>query len=198
VLSVNEVRLTLGLPVDFNRDFHCVHYLLTYRKNNKKSQDWNVKLRFTFFGYGMKTVPVLFIYRREGYKTETLSEIVVGWEQIEEKVKKENFYKFEPYYILEYKKWVNDNRNFSLDALQIGYPMWLLYPIGDEFCFLVNPNLTKLGMSGFMDPYELYSEIDHTISNVLLKENTLENNMSDKEKIISHGFDLKNSFRKVN
>lgn len=55
----------------------------------------------------------------------------------------------------------------------------------------LNPKLSEFDFGRIIDPQTLYLGL----SNWLSRETPIINNMSNKEKILSHGFDLKTSFR---
>jgi hypothetical protein len=55
------------------------------------------------------------------------------------------------------------------------------------------PQLDKIGFNRQMSPQEIYLKLSDWLS----PKDNIENNMTDKEKIQSHGFDLKSSFRKM-
>jgi hypothetical protein len=57
------------------------------------------------------------------------------------------------------------------------------------------PNMGEMGIAAYIDPYQMYIETTAFINEHLTKQIEVETNMSNKEKIASHGFDLKSSFR---
>jgi hypothetical protein len=56
-----------------------------------------------------------------------------------------------------------------------------------------NPKLLDFGFNKIISPDEAFLKI----TNFLLREKPVVNNQTDKEKIVSHGFDTKTSFRKM-
>ena len=66
--------------------------------------------------------------------------------------------------------------------------------------FEINPHipiLREYGINHYIQPEQLYQEIAYFMSNKMVDSPDLvvHNNMTDKEKIVQHGFDLKQSFR---
>lgn len=61
---------------------------------------------------------------------------------------------------------------------------------------VLNPCLKDYGFYTIFDPVQAYQEIEMYIGNVLLPKDKEFTPLTDKEKIISKGFDLKTSFRK--
>lgn len=66
--------------------------------------------------------------------------------------------------------------------------------------FEINPHIPVLreyGINHYIQPEQLYQEIAYFMSNKMVDSPDLvvHNNMTDKEKIVQHGFDLKQSFR---
>ncbi len=59
--------------------------------------------------------------------------------------------------------------------------------------FSKNPVLSEFGFTKIMTPEECWV----SISNFLSRSKFIEDNRTDKDKIISHGFDLKKSFRNL-
>jgi hypothetical protein len=57
------------------------------------------------------------------------------------------------------------------------------------------PKLSSLGMPGYLDPKQLYQELAMFVGNVLNPVEQPPSNMKDIEKVASHGFDKKVSFR---
>jgi hypothetical protein len=57
------------------------------------------------------------------------------------------------------------------------------------------PKLSSLGMPGYLDPQQLYQELAMFVGNVLNPVEQPPSNMKDIEKVASHGFDKKVSFR---
>lgn len=63
---------------------------------------------------------------------------------------------------------------------------------------LVSNKIPRLGELGFGKIYpaeEIFQDLNYFMDNVMYQEEK-HDTMSDKEKVVSHGFDLKNSFRK--
>ncbi len=58
----------------------------------------------------------------------------------------------------------------------------------------INPNLKKLKLTKVIDPYELHQKIDQWFSDGRFS-NDPPQELTDKQKIASHGFDVKRSFR---
>ena len=63
----------------------------------------------------------------------------------------------------------------------------------DSFIY-TNPNLDGLGLKIFK-PEEIWLEVSNFLSKKLTDKEIIINNQTDEQKIISHGFDLKQSFR---
>jgi hypothetical protein len=66
--------------------------------------------------------------------------------------------------------------------------------------FEINPHIPVLreyGINHYIQPEQLYQEIAYFMSNKMVDSPDLvvHNNMTDKEKILQHGFDIKQSFR---
>lgn len=59
------------------------------------------------------------------------------------------------------------------------------------------PVLSEYGIPHYIQPEQLYQDIAYFVSNKMVSSPDLEvhDNMTDKEKIVQHGFDLKQSFR---
>lgn len=59
------------------------------------------------------------------------------------------------------------------------------------------PTLSEYGMPHYIQPEQLYQDIAYFVSNKMVTSPDLvvNDNMTDKEKIVQHGFDLKQSFR---
>lgn len=59
------------------------------------------------------------------------------------------------------------------------------------------PVLSDYGIPHYIQPEQLYQDIAYFVSNKMVTSPDLEvhDNMTDKEKIVQHGFDLKQSFR---
>jgi hypothetical protein len=59
------------------------------------------------------------------------------------------------------------------------------------------PVLSEYGIPHHVQPEQLYQDIAYYVSNKMVSSPDLEvhDNMTDKEKIVQHGFDLKQSFR---
>ena len=59
------------------------------------------------------------------------------------------------------------------------------------------PILQEYGINHYIQPEQLYQDIAYYVSNKMVTSPDLEvhDNMTDKEKIVQHGFDLKQSFR---
>ncbi len=59
------------------------------------------------------------------------------------------------------------------------------------------PILSEYGINHHIQPEQLYQDIAYYVSNKMVSSPDLEvhDNMTDKEKIVQHGFDLKQSFR---
>lgn len=59
------------------------------------------------------------------------------------------------------------------------------------------PVLSEYGIPHYIQPEQLYQDIAYFMSNKMVTSPDLEviDNMTDKEKIVQHGFDLKQSFR---
>lgn len=60
----------------------------------------------------------------------------------------------------------------------------------------INPLLNEYEFQRVLDPFTVYQEIDMFISGILGNTEVIPE-MRDKDKIVSHGFDLKTSFRKT-
>ena len=68
----------------------------------------------------------------------------------------------------------------------------------DRFKFIVEGNipvLSEVGFPSIMPAEQCYQNIAFYIANMLTKQEQ-PSSMTDKEKVVSHGFDLKKSFRK--
>lgn len=66
----------------------------------------------------------------------------------------------------------------------------------NTFNLKVDASLKKLSFSKVKSSYDVYQEIDYFFSNVLVEDQMPKHNQTDENKIVSHGFDLKQSFRK--
>jgi len=60
---------------------------------------------------------------------------------------------------------------------------------------VINPRLHDYGFEKTLDPYTIYQELEMFLSNALVNVDSPQTNQSSEEKILSHGFDLKTSFR---
>lgn len=61
---------------------------------------------------------------------------------------------------------------------------------------ILNPKLSELNFSKVKNAIEAYQEIELYLGNILLSEEKSSIPLTDKEKIVNKGFDLKHSFRK--
>jgi hypothetical protein len=59
------------------------------------------------------------------------------------------------------------------------------------------PHLGELGMASIIGPEQMYQDISYFLGNIMKESPDMmpPTKMSDKEKIVGHGFDLKQSFR---
>jgi hypothetical protein len=62
---------------------------------------------------------------------------------------------------------------------------------------VVDPCLKDLGFQKALDPYTVFQEIDMFLGGVMAQPRDPPSPMSDREKISSHGMDVKRSFRKM-
>jgi hypothetical protein len=72
-------------------------------------------------------------------------------------------------------------------------PVLLILPRTYNDQGVKNPKLSDIGFGKILGPEEVFLKI----YNWLMREPVIENKQTDKEKIQSHGFDLKTSFRKM-
>lgn len=87
----------------------------------------------------------------------------------------------------------------------IQQPVFLINSIGYDYKLKKNrividkniPVLSEYGIPHHIQPEQLYQDIAYFVSNKMVSSPDLEvhDNMTDKEKIVQHGFDLKQSFR---
>jgi hypothetical protein len=87
----------------------------------------------------------------------------------------------------------------------IQQPVFLINRVGYDFTIKKHrividkniPVLSEYGVAHYIQPEQLYQDIAYYVSNKMVLSPDLEvhDNMTDKEKIVQHGFDLKQSFR---
>ena len=81
-------------------------------------------------------------------------------------------------------------------------PIWTVnwsHPrvISDKYpAVIINPVLRDYEFEKVVDPYTAAQEIDMFLSNLAVRPDKEPDKIDDKTKIISHGFDVKKSFRK--
>lgn len=91
-------------------------------------------------------------------------------------------------------KWVEDTNKFERKSQA---PIYISYPdryniVGNAKHVLENPILQAYGLASYFDPHDVWRWIVEYLAS--LKEVEAKP-LSDKEKVVSHGFDLKTSFR---
>lgn len=77
----------------------------------------------------------------------------------------------------------------------VGAPVFMVNDNRMPTVFGRTPKLSSLGMPAHMDPQQLYQELAMFVGNVLKPVEQPPSNMKDIEKVSSHGFDKKISFR---
>lgn len=66
-----------------------------------------------------------------------------------------------------------------------------------DSALIVNPKLAEIGFQKVVDPYTAFQEISMFIGGVLGENLDPPSPMTDKQKVVSHGFDPKYGFRKL-
>lgn len=74
-------------------------------------------------------------------------------------------------------------------------PVFVIHGNRSPYIFGRTPKLSALGLPAYMDPQQLYQELAMFVGNVLKPVEQPASNMKDIEKVASHGFDKKVSFR---
>jgi hypothetical protein len=80
-------------------------------------------------------------------------------------------------------------------------PVFVINPSGYQqkriTVFAEIPNLGKIGVPAIISPEQMYQDISYFMGNVIKESPDMAppSTMTDKEKIVGHGFDLKQSFR---
>lgn len=91
-----------------------------------------------------------------------------------------------------------DSNNIIALSVKVGAPVFTFIERNDEI--LVDqevPNLAEIGVASRYSPEQIYQDISYFICNILKESPDLAppSKITDNEKIVSHGFDLKQSFR---
>lgn len=76
-----------------------------------------------------------------------------------------------------------------------GAPVFMVHGNRMPYIFGRTPKLSALGLPQYIDPQQLYQELAIFVGNVLKPVEQPPSNMKDIEKVASHGFDKKISFR---
>jgi hypothetical protein len=77
----------------------------------------------------------------------------------------------------------------------VGAPVFVVHGNRMPIVMGRTPKLSALGLPAFIDPQQLYQELAMFVGNVLKPVEQPPSNMKDIEKVASHGFDKKISFR---
>jgi hypothetical protein len=101
-------------------------------------------------------------------------------------------------YEQNYTNWFQEFKTpifrFTIDPNQKG-KKWNDVRDEENLFIISNPNLKDLDFFRVKDNYSAYQEISQFISGVLSNTEINESNLTDKEKVTQHGFDLKYGFR---
>ena len=103
---------------------------------------------------------------------------------------------FEDWILKSLKKFKEEIKYLNISNIFIEYetPIFVIDYVNSHF--IINPRLKDYGFQTIFDPVQAYQEIEMYIGNILLPKDKESTPLTDKEKIISKGFDLKTSFRK--
>lgn len=96
---------------------------------------------------------------------------------------------------LEYMLTFVNNKNMLETFYKYKTPQFILYSVEKEN-LIINGNLGEVQFYRVFDPYQALQEIQMYITGVLGVNNKPMIEISDKHKIVGHGFDPKYSFRK--
>jgi hypothetical protein len=77
----------------------------------------------------------------------------------------------------------------------VGAPVFVIHGHRPSVAMGRTPKLSALGLPAFIEPQQLYQELAMFVGNVLKPVEQPPSNMQDIEKVVSHGFDKKVSFR---
>lgn len=97
------------------------------------------------------------------------------------------------------KKWIKifkDKPKANELCVKLNTPVFLIKPRYEEVEVKLNVSLKEFQFFKIMDAYTVYQELDMFVSNILVNDDMPMSPMTDLEKIDSHGFDRKTSFRK--
>ena len=93
-----------------------------------------------------------------------------------------------------------ENRVLLKLSKKVKSPVFIIDKIGYGSFGVENnvPNLQKLGFDKLIRPEQMYQDISYYVGNLLkdVPDNEPPKSVNNEERIISHGFDLKTSFRK--
>jgi len=112
-------------------------------------------------------------------------------------------------YTFRWDKYVGQESSIGVKISQrIKQPVFVIEQISrnwtnDSMTFVINdavPILQNLHFAKFFSPEQMYQDIAYFVSNKMVTSPDLvvNNNMTDKEKIVQHGFDIRQSFRHRN
>jgi hypothetical protein len=80
-------------------------------------------------------------------------------------------------------------------CIEVGAPVFLIDGNNAPVVMGRTPKLSVLGLPAYIDAQQLYQELAMFVGNVLNPVEQPSSSMTDKEKVVSHGFDKKISFR---
>lgn len=81
-------------------------------------------------------------------------------------------------------------------CIEFNTPVLLIRSQYEALEIIKNVNLKNLQFYKIMDAHQVYQELDMFVSNILINDDMPLSPMTDDDKILAHGFDLKVSFRK--
>jgi hypothetical protein len=96
----------------------------------------------------------------------------------------------------QWKDFFRDYKDLTDLCLEFQTPVFRIDKHQGQFLITKNIELKAIEFYKVMDPFTVYQEIDMFMSNVMANDDMPMSPMTDLEKVESHGFDKKISFRK--
>lgn len=95
-----------------------------------------------------------------------------------------------------WRDWVAENWGREIDP-SVHFRLNTPVALWRNGIWTANPNLREMDFQKVLDPYTVFQEIETFLAGVMSENRDPPSPMTDREKISSHGMDVKRSFRKM-
>lgn len=194
----------------YNRKEEDIYDIILYKKYKKEigyigsdiqsTKIDGIKITKKFFIVGFcGKLYILFHYKKFNKNTNIIIEESFNYNKnnIELYIKNNDYSYRNKYYLNEIENVYNifNNRNDNTLFLKYKTPIFII-KLHDDFSLRKDIKLNDIEFFKVKDSFSAYNDLEIFLSNILLTNEKENIEISDKDKIISKGFDYKFSFRK--